>query len=346
MQVVNSLDQVVWRDFLESNPQAQVFHTPEMYEVFARAKRHSPSLWAAVSNDGRVLALLPTVHVTAFDGPLGSFTARNIAYGGALYEQGPKGIEALSTLLGAYRRALRLPALYTEIRNLSGTDGVQRTLADRGFLYEEHLNFLINLQRSPEEILQSCGTRTRAHVRHALRQGKVEINEINDRNQIKMLYDVLRLTYSHSGVPLSDFSLFEAAFDVLHPRNMVRFTVAIVEEKPVAVSVELLYKDVVYGWYGGTAREYSAFRPNEVLTWNQLEWGATHGFHIYDFGGAGKPGEPYGPRDFKAKFGGELVSFGRNICVHTPHLIRLSQWGYEMYQRASSRAVNNRGVEK
>jgi len=31
--------------------------------------------------------------------------------------------------------------------------------------------------------------------------------------------------------------------------------------------------------------------------------------------GAGKPSEKYGVRDFKAKFGGNLVNFGRNTWI-------------------------------
>ena len=55
--------------------------------------------------------------------------------------------------------------------------------------------------------------------------------------------------------------------------------------------------------------------------------------HVYDFGGAGKPDEEYGVRDFKAKFGGNLVNFGRNVFVHNPMLLKLSRHGYEVYRR-------------
>jgi lipid II:glycine glycyltransferase (peptidoglycan interpeptide bridge formation enzyme) len=49
-------------------------------------------------------------------------------------------------------------------------------------------------------------------------------------------------------------------------------------------------------------------------------------------GGAGNPDEEYGVPNFKAKFGGELVSFGRNICVHKPLLLCLSKLGYRIYR--------------
>jgi serine/alanine adding enzyme len=64
-----------------------------------------------------------------------------------------------------------------------------------------------------------------------------------------------------------------------------------------------------------------------------LQWGAENGYRLYDFGGAGKPGEVYGVRDFKAKFGGRLVEYGRFTVTHAPIRIRLSKLGYRIYQQ-------------
>jgi lipid II:glycine glycyltransferase (peptidoglycan interpeptide bridge formation enzyme) len=133
-------------------------------------------------------------------------------------------------------------------------------------------------------------------------------------------------------VPLAQLSLFEAAFDVLRPKGMAKFLIARVEDAPVACSIELPYKKTIYGWYGGCDRSYSEYLPNELIIWHILEWGAHNGYHIYDFGGAGHPDEVYGVRDFKAKFGGRLVNFGRYRCEHT-RLLKLMKWGYSVYRK-------------
>jgi len=143
-------------------------------------------------------------------------------------------------------------------------------------------------------------------------------------------YDLLRKSHQHARVPLADRSLFEAAFELLYAKDMVRFTLARVGDTSVAASVELLYKDVVYGWYGGMDRGYASHLPNELLTWHLLQWGAENGYRVYDFGGAGKPDEEYGVRDFKVKFGGELVNYGRNVFVHTLLLLKVSRTVYQL----------------
>ena len=114
---------------------------------------------------------------------------------------------------------------------------------------------------------------------------------------------------------------------------MVQFWLGRIGLHYVAASAELIYKDVIYGWYSGVDRVFAAEYPGEILMWQVLSWGAKNGYKIYDFGGAGKPGESYGVRDFKAKFGGQLVNYGRNTLVHSPTLLRVSEAGYQVYRQ-------------
>jgi len=310
-----------------------VFHTPEMFQVFARAKGHQPTLWAAADKDGQVLALLLPVQITLRGGLLHRLTTRAVVYGSVLYDPSPAGEEALAALLRAYVQEAGREVLFTELRNLSDLGAVQPLLNDCGFVYEDHLDYLIDLDRPLEEVMQSMGRRTRKHIRRALRKQEVVAEEVVDRDQIQVCYDLFRRSYTEAQVPLASQSLFEATFDVLHPRGMVKFWLARVGEAYVAASVELLYQDVIYGWYGGIDRTYAKYMPSELLLWHILAWGVEDGYRVYDFGGAGIPSEEYGVRDFKAKFGGELVCFGRNTYIHAPRLLRVSELGYRLYRR-------------
>ncbi len=334
MGIVRYLDEETWRNFVESQPTSNIFHTPEMFQVFSHAKGHHPVLWAAVDRSNRPLALLLPVQVTLMDGLLRRFTTRAVAYGSVLCAPGSEGREALAMLLQTCKREARATALFTELRSLSNLSDLQPVLNDSGFVYEDHLNYLIDLDRPPEAILQSMGKHTRKKIRRALRQGKVVIEEVNQRERVTLFYELLQKTYAAAQVPLADRSLFEATYDVLYPKGMTKFLLAKVGDNCVAASVELIYRDGIYGWYGGMDRAYSKYRANELLSWHIFQWGAENGYKVYDFGGAGKPDEEYGVRDFKAKFGGTLVDYGRNICVHHPYLLRFSQWGYQLYRRS------------
>lgn len=332
-QIVHTLAEDDWRSFVDRHPHSNIFHTPEMYQVYAEAKGYHPSVWAAIGQSNQPLALMIPVEVTGITSLPKLLSTRAVAYGSVLCDSSSESKAALGDILRAYLRRRDRSALFTELRNLSDLSSIQPLLEKLGFRYEEHLNYLIDLNRPEEAVLQGIGRRTRKQIRRGLRQGEVKVTQVQNPGELALVYELLQKTYAAARVPLADRSLFEAAFRILHPRGMARFMLARVGEKCAACSVELLFKDTVYGWYGGGDREFSAYVPNELLMWHVLRWGVENGYRLYDFGGAGKPDEDYGVRDFKAKFGGQLVSFGRNTHIHAPRLLRLVQSMYEIWRR-------------
>jgi serine/alanine adding enzyme len=331
--IVNNLPEDKWRAYLEQHPHSNIFHTPEMFQVLAQSVGHRLTLWTATDDDGQVLALLPVAHITLMGGPLRRLTTRAVAYGSVLYTCGPAGEEALETLLRAYTCTTRHQALFTELRHLSDTSAIQPMLSQCGFIYEDHLNYLIDLSCPLEQVMSNIGARTRKHIRQGLRKGEVIVEQATDSSLVQVCYDLIQKSYAAAHMPLADRSLFKAAFEVLYPRGMIQFWLARVGSAYAAASVELPYKNVIYGWYSGVDRQYADLSPGELLMWHILKWGVENGYKVYDFGGAGKPSEEYGVRDFKAKFGGRLVCFGRNTCIHSPRLLRLSEFGYRIYRR-------------
>jgi serine/alanine adding enzyme len=332
ISIVHTVPEDEWRGFVEAHPQGNIFHTPEMFQVFSRAERHRPSLWAAVDGGGRVLALLLPVQVSLLNGLSRHFTTRAVVYGSVLCVPDGVGREALALLLRAYKREVKGHPLFTELRNLSDLNGIQPILQDTGFVYEEHLNYLVDLHRPVEEIWSSVHGNVRTNVRKARRMGVV-VEEVTSLDKLPVACAVLARVYEHIHVPLAPYSLFEAAFGILYPRRMIKVFVARAEDTCIGTAIRLLYKGVIYAWYAGAIRDYASYKANDLLNWHVLEWGAQNGFGCFDFGGAGKPDEDYGPRRFKAKFGGEMVEFGRNTCVHSDWRLQLSQVGYHLYRR-------------
>ena len=332
MRVVRQLDASLWSQFVERSARGNIFHTPEMFEVFAGARGHHPRVWTVIDDRGHVMALFPTVDVTVVDGLLSHFTTRTVAYGSVLSDPGGGAQEALDLLFGTYRRETNGRILFTELRNLADLRDLQPVLSNRGFSYEPHLNYLIDLTRPPSEIWNGLRSNARGHISKARKSGVV-IEEVSDPNGIPAVYALLREVYKRFRVPLPHQSLFESAFRVLYPRGMLRILLARLPEGNIGVRILLIYKSVVYDWYAGTLRRYSTCGVADLLVWHALLLGQQTACGTFDFGGAGRPDEDYGVRDFKAKFGGCLVNFGRNICIHSPLRLRVSRAGYQLVKR-------------
>jgi serine/alanine adding enzyme len=341
LHVPDRIDERAWRAFLEAQPDSNVFHTPEMCRVFDRARHHRPNVLAATDASGTPVALLTSVEVTLVGGPLRSWTSRAVAYGGLLSADSSLGREGVRSLLASHRRATGRRPLFTELRHVSEASLVRDILDAEGFSHEDHLNYLIDLDR-PEEILWGGLSRTaQQRVRSGQRKGIV-IEDVTDELRLEQTYPLLDDVYKRVGVPFADRSLFQAAMSILHPRGMFRIFSARLGERIVATRYVLLHRDRIVDWYAGADRAFASFSPSEILVWQILRWGRERGYGIFDFGGAGRPAEPYGPREFKAKFGGELVNFGRDVLVQAPVRLRVSRSGYAVARRLLRRRASTR----
>jgi lipid II:glycine glycyltransferase (peptidoglycan interpeptide bridge formation enzyme) len=332
MQIVQKLDNTQWRQYVDNHRLGNIFHTPEMFQAYASAQGYYPTLWAAVNDSGKICALFLPVHITLLGSLLRPFTGRAVSFGSVLSSEDEEGRRGLELLLETYNHKTKNEALFTELRNLADISYMLPSLDKHGFAYEEHLNFLIDLDRPVDQIWANIRSNARRNIQKA-RKMEVVIEDDGDIRELPEAYQILKEVYKRIQVPLPDRSLFESAYKVLHPCGMLKMLLAKVDGNIAGVLFLLLYKDVVFYWYTGTSRQYSLYRTNDLLVWAALEFGQRNGYRSFDFGGGGKPEEEYGVRDFKAKFGGELVNFGRNVRIHSPARFKLSQEGYQLVRR-------------
>lgn len=276
--------------------------------------------------------MMMPVQISLREGFLARLTTRSVIYGGVLFEPSSRGRDSLELLFNSYRQLSGHINLFTEIRNHIDLKNVQTILNSCGFAYEDHLNFIIDLDITPDMIFKNIGRRTRKNIRRGLKRGNVIIEEAKSNEQIRACYNLVNKSYQAARIPLVDRTFFESAFNLLYPGKLVRFTLAYNNNIPIAASMELMYKDTIHGMYGGVDRAFSRHMPGELIMWHILKWGAENGYKRYDFGGAGKPNEEYGVREFKAKFGGKLVNYGRNNHIHKPSLFAISKVGYQLYR--------------
>jgi CelD/BcsL family acetyltransferase involved in cellulose biosynthesis len=318
-RVVNALDRVQWRAFVDEQPSASVFHTPEMHAAFAQARNHEPSVWATLDEAGEIRALMTPVAMTTLGGPLRSLTTRIVAFGGPLVAPGPEAVrgEMLAALLRAFQRRTGRTALFTELRHSHDASDLVPSLAACGFRHEPHLNFLVDLDLSDGELWHNVRSSARRNIQKARRLG-VTITEADDEADRAAGYAVLRDVYSRIRVPLPDRSLFEAAHSVLRPLDRYVMLLAKVEGRTIGVLTLLLHMDVVLYWYTGTRRADSEYRAADLLVWHAIELGRARGCRVLDF---------------KAKYGGRLVDFGRDTWVPAPVRLRVATLGYEKVRR-------------
>ena len=330
--ITDSPDITRWSEFIYNHPHGYIFQTPEMAEVYKRTKNYEPISLAAIdAENDEILAILQTAVIKEMSGFLGTFSARAIIQGGPLFIENEKGIKALKLLMEHYDKIAQKKALYTQIRTMWDTSNISSFLNTIGYKYEERLNFLIDLNRPEEEIWRDIHKSRRKGINRAANKGVV-IEEVRDKKFIPIFYGIVEETYKNAKIPLADISLLDSAFELLVPKNMATFYLAKYEATYVGARAVLNYKGLIYDWYACALLDYLSLYINEALVWHILKEGANNGYRIFNFGGAGKPNEEYGVREFKRRFGGKMVNFGRYEKIYSPIRMKIAEKGFEMYK--------------
>lgn len=204
-------------------------------------------------------------------------------------------------------------------------------LLSKDYRYEEHLNIIIDLTKSEKELWNDVHSKRRNEIRRAEREETtVKISQIKE--DIEPSYEILKEVYERAKLPLPKKDYFNLAYDELGSERFIIF-LAMNQGKIIGTMYTLCYKDTIYNWYAGSYQEYYKKYPNDLIPWKVFLWGKENGYKKFDFGGAGKPGVSYGVRDYKKKFGGEFVNYGRYEKIHKPFLFKIAKLGFKVYRK-------------
>lgn len=334
LKITNRFKKELYGDFVHENPNTSIFQTLEMAEVYKRNKNCTPLILVAIDEDtGEIVASLLAKILAEKSGFLSSFSKHSTIRGGPIFRDSKEGILATAQLLQQYNELAKKEALYSRIYPLNNTPQIVQAFSDSGYEHGGWNNFLIYLNRSTDEIWKAIRKPRRKNINRAMKKG-IEIEEVNEKSFIPVFYNLLLETYTNRKNPLEDISNFESTFDFLVPKNMAKFFVAKLDGECIATRLVLTYRGVVYDWYTGSSKKFLSSYPNDLLVWHIFKWGSENGFHTFDFGGGGTPDEiSAGWVEFKRRFGGRLVSYGRYTKAHHPRKLWFSKKAFEVYKR-------------
>lgn len=315
-------------NYVLGHPHRSFFQSSEAFRFFSAVKNHEPVLLVAKRGQ-EIVGTLQAVVIADWSGSKGYFTKRAICWGGPLVSGDDP--EVFTIILEEFDKIIARKALYSQFRNLFDMGTSRDHFEAAGWHYEEHLDIIVDLTLPEDQLWSAVHTKRRNEIRRAQREG-TEFRVIENKNELTQVYDILREVYSRARLPLPALEFFRTAYDVLSPHNLNVF-LAVLKGEPIGTMLALTYDDTIYDWYAGSYQRYYAKYPNDLIPWQVFLWGKRNGYKKFDFGGAGKPNVSYGVRDYKKKFGGTLVNYGRFEKIHKPLLYRTAKVGFHVYQK-------------
>ena len=348
----NDIDPQQWNELVQSSPTATWFQTDEAYRFYQSVSNELAPFALGIEEDGHLTGVV--VGYTTQEKCIFKqyFTARTIILGGPLLDEHISD-EALSTLLSAVAPASRLIAssphrlasdsdhastpytlrptpIYIETRNFHDYSKWRNIFEANGFAYQPHLNFHVDTS-SVEVVDKNLGKSRKRDIRTTIRDGVTPVYQPTIE-QVKQYYQILQNLYATKvKTPLFSWNFFEQ----LHRTEHARFILTEYQGRIIGGTVCMeLPNRALYEWFAcGEDGVYDHIYPSCYATYLGIKYAAESGCQIFDMMGAGKPEEAYGVRDFKAKFGGEMVEHGRFLCVRKPLLYWIGKIGVKLLKR-------------
>lgn len=339
----NQIDKQQWRELVESSATATWFQTDEAYRFYQSVSDMQPFVYGVCDNN--ILTGLVIGYCTQADTRLKQFfTRRAIIMGGPLLAEDISD-EALTALLEAIRNShysepserstatrstasyasdLQAQPIYVEIRNFHDFSRWKSVFTHSGFSYQEHLNFHVDTS-SLDIVDQNISESRKRDIRTTIREGVTPVYNPTI-NQVRAYYDILKHLYKTKvKTPLFGWEFFEELYHVEHAHYILTEYQGHIVGGTIVME---LPSKAMYEWFEcGLDGVGEHIHPSTYATYLGLNYAVEHGCPLFDMMGAGKPDVPYGVRDFKAKFGGELVEYGRFLCVRKPLLYWIGKMG-------------------
>ncbi len=226
------------------------------------------------------------------------------------------------------RLALRRP-----IRVLIGDEiGLGKTItALMVSKYLERLNYLVDTT-SEKDVRKRMSSSKMRQVKKGLKEG-AEIVDPENIEQVKEFYKLLYYLYKYKvKKPLPEWSFFKSFYEQSKDGRLGIIKLIKYKDEIIGgILSPVLKNKVIYEWYiCGMDREYKNLYPSVLATWAAIDYGVKNNLKIFDFMGVGVPDKDYGVREFKSKFGGEMVNYGRFGRINNKFLYAITEVGFNV----------------
>ncbi|MBP5693787.1 MAG: peptidoglycan bridge formation glycyltransferase FemA/FemB family protein [Bacteroidales bacterium] len=325
---ISDIDRKDWKRLMDNSRVRSFFQSPECWDLYSAMSFMTP-FGAAVEEDGKLVGLM-IGYIQKDGGRLKSFfTRRAIVNGGPLLSD-DISTEALTVLLKEVRRRLKNKAIYVEIRNFEDYSAFSLLFEKYGFKYVKHLNFHIDTSSS-EIVENNLGKSRKRDIKQSLKHGAIIVDKPCE-SQIEDFYGLLQKLYRHKiKTPLFPYEFFS----FLHSQEWAKFLLVEFEGRIVGGTVCVFVPGyTVYEWFAcGEDGVYKNIYPSTVATYAGIMFSGQANCTRFDMMGAGSPDQNYGVREFKAKFGGNMVEHGRFCHVFNPLLYEVGKLGVRIMKK-------------
>ncbi len=323
-----------WDAFVKAHPDGSVLQSHFCYHLFQSTLNFDPVLIYCLNEQDAIAGLLLGVVIREEGRLKKSFSSRTVVYSGPLIMDGAGAKQVIfNLLLRRLVEEVKHRSIFIQFRPSCDLSVFQPGFERQGFHHTPRLNLLVDTT-DRERVKHEMSVSRLRQIKQSIKNG-AEIIVPDKVSQIDEFYLLLSDLYRHKvKKPLPDRSFFCAFFEATRDGNNGHIFLIRHQQRIIGgIMAPGFTGNTLFEWYVcGLDEEYRSrhIYPSVLATWAAIDYAAGNNFYRFDFMGVGKPGVPYGVRDFKMRFGGTVVSYGRYIRINNKFLYTLAELGYNV----------------
>lgn len=173
-------------------------------------------------------------------------------------------------------------------------------------------SYVIQLPHEVQDL--RLGTpRNRARIRWAVGKARkvgVEVRSADRKEDVHDWYRLYLETMRAHSLPPRPRRLFDAIWDELRPKRLMRLLLAEWQGRLLAGSLYLMFGNTVFYAFNGCRRSHLSLRPNDLIQWQAIDDSCRAGFRYYDLGEVSSDNQ--GLAEFKRKWGADELQLYRH----------------------------------
>ncbi len=321
-----------WNNFITKHVHNTIFQSPEMYFFYQKVHHFTPYLFISENDSGEITGVLLAVLIKEGNGLKGYLSSRVVVYGGPVISKGESSLPVLDALLHDLVQRLAKRSVFMQFRNFFEWSRKEKQIFEQhGFVFRDRLNLLVDT--TDEKLIWSgLSESRRRQVRKGFKAG-VSLEAPQNEAEMEQLYRLLVHLYKFKvKKPLPPWSFFKEFYRASGDGGLGIIRLVKKERQIIGGIVATVTSGkAIYEWYVvGLDKQYKNCYPSVMATWGGLNYALKNKLNHFDFMGMGIPDKPYGVREFKMKFGGKMVNYGRFARRNIPLIYRLSELGYNL----------------
>jgi len=311
---------------------ASVFQSQEMAKLYSLSDSNTPFCLAIYDHNEVLVGGLLSVIVNEKRKLPRFLSSRCIIYGGPIILNNCDRTTVLDLLLKSLVKAVKRQTIFIQFRNFfAWSDSEKDVFIKNGFKFQERLNQITNCS----DLTKMWGIISRSkrnQINKSIKNGAA-ISDMHSEDELEQFYRILSDLYREKvQKPIPTYSYFREAFEMSKNSNSFIFRVIKFKNRVIGgIFCPITSGSTIFEYYVcGLDVEYQRLGifPSVLATWSAMEYANKNNIPEFDFMGLGHPERDYGVREFKMKFGGEIINNGRFERINKPFLFFFVELGY------------------